>query len=85
MNKNNEEEEYSIGMQVGLIIGLYVLSLAISITYNILRINRQITSKIILALSILYVSFFVFLNIMAIFDLFFNNRYEFKKLFKFLK
>ena len=85
MNKNNEEEEYSIGMQVGLIIGLYVLSLAISITYNILRINRQITSKIILALCILYASFFVFLNIMAIFDLFFNNRHEFKKLFKFLK
>ena len=29
--------------------------------------------------------FFVYLNIMAIFDLFFNNRHGFKKLFKFLK
>jgi hypothetical protein len=85
MSKNNEEEEYSIGMQVGLIIGLYALSLVISIIYNIHHFNRQRMSRIILALSILYVSFFVFLNIMAIFDLFFNNRHEFKKLFKFLK
>ena len=86
MNKNNEkEEEYSIGTQVGLIIGIFILSLAISIVYNLRHVSIDRTSKIILALSIIYASFFVYLNIMAIFDLFFNNHYGFKKLFKFLK
>ena len=85
MSKDNEEDEYSLGLQIGLIIGIYVLSLVISIIYILRHVSRENTSKRIIAISILYASFFVYLNIMAIFDLFFNNRYGFKKLFKFLK
>ena len=85
MIDKEDEEEYSTGTQVGLIIGLYILSLAISIGYNIRHVSFTRTSKIIFILSALYASFFVYLNIMAIFDLFFNNRTGFKKLFKFLK
>ena len=85
MSDKKDEEEYSTGTQVGLIIGLYILSLAISIGYNIRHVSFTRTSKIIFILSALYASFFVYLNIMAIFDLFFNNRTGFKKLFKFLK
>ena len=82
---SEEVKQYSIGVTLGLIFGLYIFSLVVTIVYLCYRISRQRTSWVIFILSIIYTSLFVFLNIMAIFDLFFNNREDFDKLFKFLK
>ena len=77
-------DTFSIGATIGLILGLYAFSLTVSIIYLFYHVSRKNASCIIFALSVAYSSFFVFLNIIAIFDLFFNNREEFDKIFKFL-
>ena len=77
-------DRFSIGATIGLILGIYAFSLAVSIVYLCCRVSHQKASWIILVLSIAYASFFVFLNIIAIFDLFFNNREEFDRIFNFL-
>ena len=77
-------DTFSIGATIGLILGLYAFSLTVSIIYLFYHVSRKNASCIIFALSVAYSSFFVFLNIIAIFDLFFNNREEFDRLFKFL-
>ena len=82
---SEEVKQNSLGVTLGLIIGLYIFSLVVTIVYLCYRISRQRTSWVIFILSIIYSSLFVFLNIMAIFDLFFSNRKDFNKLFKFLK
>ena len=85
MSNNNEKiEDYSLGLQIGLILGIYGASLVVSI-FLVYKVSRQRISKLIFLLSSIYVSLFVFLNLMAIFDLFFNNHEGFHKLFKFLK
>lgn len=77
-------DRFSIGATIGLILGLYAFSLIVSIIFLFYHLNRQKASWIIFVLSVVYASLFVFLNIIAIFDLFFNNREEFDRLFKFL-
>ena len=83
-NKDEKIKDYSLGLQLGLILGVYVASLGISI-FLVYKVSRQRISKIIFILSSIYASLFVYLNLMAIFDLFFNNHEGFHKLFKFLK
>ena len=82
---SEEVKQYPIGVTLGVIFGLYAFSLALPIFYLLHRVSCQKASKVILALSIIYASLFVFLNIMAIFDLFFNNREDFDDLFNFLR
>ena len=82
---SEEIEQHSLGETLGLILGLYAFSLIVSIVYLFCHVNRQKSSWIIFILSITYASLFVFLNIMAIFDLFFNHKKDFDKLFNFLK
>ena len=77
-------DRFSIGSTIGLILGLYAFSLIASIIFLFYLLNRKKSSWIIFALSVAYASLFVFLNIIAIFDLFFSNREEFDRLFKFL-
>ena len=77
-------EPFSIGGTIALILGIYVFSLAVSIFYIFYHVSRDKASWIIFVLSVAYSSLFVFLNIIAIFDLFWNNREEFYKIFDFL-
>ena len=82
---SEEIEQHSLGETLGLILGLYAFSLIVSIVYLFCHVSRQKSSWIIFILSVAYASLFVFLNIMAIFDLFFNHKKDFDKLFNFLK
>ena len=84
MSEEEKIKDYSWGLQLGLILGIYAISLAISIIF-IYKVSRKKISKAIFVLSSIYSSLFVYLNLMAIFDLFFNNHEGFHKLFKFLK
>ena len=84
MSEEEKIKDYSLGLQLGLILGIYAISLAISIIF-IYKVSRKKISKAIFVLSSIYSSLFVYLNLMAIFDLFFNNHEGFHKLFKFLK
>ena len=84
MSNDEKIDNYSLGLQLGLIIGIYVVSLVLSIIF-IYNVSRRRISKSIFVLSSIYASLFVYLNLMAIFDLFFNNHEGFHKLFKFLK
>ena len=77
-------EPFSIGGTIALILGIYAFSLAVSIFYIFYHVSRDKASWIIFVLSVAYSSLFVFLNIIAIFDLFWNNREEFYKIFDFL-
>ena len=77
-------DRFSIGSTIALILGLYAFSLVVSIIFIFYHVSRQKASWIIFVLSAAYASFFVFLNIIAIFDLFFNNREEFDRIFNFL-
>ena len=77
-------DRFSIGATIGLILGIYAFSLAVSIVYLCCHVSHQKASWIIFILSVAYSSLFVFLNIIAIFDLFFNNREEFDRIFNFL-
>ena len=56
----------------------------ISIVYLCIRVDFRKTSIIIFILCIVYASLFVFLNIIAVFDLFFNSQEAFEKLMNFL-
>ena len=80
-----EVKQYSLGVTLGLIFGIYAFSLIASIIYLFCRVSRQRTSCVIFTLSAVYTSLFVFLNVMAIFDLFFNSNDGFNTLFNFLK
>ena len=82
---SKEVEQHSLGVTLGLILGIYAFSLIVSIIYIFCHVSRQRASWIIFALGVAYASLFVFLNIMAIFDLFFNHKDDFDKLFNFLK
>jgi len=82
---SEEIKQHSLGVILGLIFGIYAFSLIVSIIYIFYHVSRQKASRIIFALCVAYASLFVFLNIMAIFDLFFNHKDDFDKLFSFLK
>ena len=82
---SEEIKQYSLGVILGLIFGLYAFSLIVSLVYLFFHVSRERASWLIFALSVAYASLFVFLNIMAIFDLFFNHKNDLDKLFNFLK
>ena len=82
---SEEIKQKSVGATLGLIFGLYAFSLIVSLIYLFFHVSRQKASCVIFILSVLYASLFVFLNIMAIFDLFFNSHEDWGKLFDFLK
>ena len=84
MSEDDKIEDYSLAWQIGLILGIYVISLGLSIFF-VYNVTRKGISKIIFVLSSIYASLFLYLNLMAIFDLFFNNHEGFHKLFEFLK
>ena len=77
-------EPFSTGGTIALILGIYVFSLAVSIFYIFYHVSRDKASWRLFVLSVAYSSLFVFLNIIAIFDLFWNNREEFYKIFDFM-
>ena len=73
---SEETKQFSLGGTIGLILGIFAFSVIISIIFLFYHVSRQNASWIIFVLSVTYASLFVFLNIMAIFDLFFNSRDE---------
>ena len=78
-------EGYSWPMTLVFIFSFYAFSLIVSLIYLCRRLDRKKTSCIIFILSIIYVSLFIYLNIVAIFDLFFNNNTNLVKFFKFIR
>ena len=82
---SEEVKPFSTGATLGLIFGFYGLSLIVTTPFLYCRINREKTSCIIFIISTIYASLFIFLNISAIFDVFFNSREDLTKFFKFLK
>ena len=82
---SKEIKQKSLGATLGLIFGLYAFSLIVSIIYLFYRISCQKASCVIFILFVIYASLFAFLNIMTIFDLFFNSHEDWGKLFDFLK
>lgn len=82
---SEEVKRFSTGATLGLIFGFYGLSLIVTTPFLYCRINREKTSCIIFIISTIYASLFIFLNISAIFDVFFNSREDLTKFFKFLK
>lgn len=63
-----------------IISGIYVVSLIISLVFILKHVDCKESSLIIVILCIIYVSLFIFLNIIAVFDLFLNNNTKFEKL-----
>ena len=59
MSDDEIVEDNPLAIQLGLILGIYALSLAISIFF-INKATLRGTSKIILTLSMIYLSFFYF-------------------------
>ena len=79
------KREFSFSENFTMIFVLYISSLVISLVYLCCRVDRKKTSCIIFALSIIYASLFVFLNIIAAFDLLFSKQEEFGKVLEFVK
>ena len=77
-------ELFSLKDRLIFIIVIYVVSLIISLVYLCWRVDFKKTSYIIFISCIIYASLFVFLDIIASFDLFFNNKEQFKILFKYI-
>lgn len=74
-------DEYS-SKEIWLFITfIYIISLVISIIYLLYYIDRHQISFLILIICIIYSSLFIFLNIIVIFDLIYNNEDGFEKLF----
>ena len=71
---SEDEEIFSLGKRWILISVIYGVSLTTSIIYLCCRVDRKQTSYIIFVLCIIYTSLFVFLNIIAVLDLFFNSK-----------
>ena len=75
-------EVYSTGERWTLFIVIYVVSLIICIVYLFLRTDPKQFSWPIFVLCLLYSSFFVTLNVMAMFDLLFSNQEGMEKFFQ---
>ena len=76
------EEIYSLAERWLIVSIIYVISLIICIIYSCCRVDRNQISCVIFILSIIYASLFVFLNVIVIVDLLFNNEEGFEKLIK---
>ena len=79
------KKEFSFSENFTMIFVLYISSLVISFVYLCCRVDMKKTSCIIFTLSIIYASLFVFLNIIAAFDLLFSKQEEFGKMLEFVK
>ena len=77
-------EVYSLGERLVIISVLYICSLIISLIYLCYRVDKKEISCIIFFLCLIYFSFFVFLNLIAVVDLIFTNEKGFDKLYKFI-
>jgi len=77
-------EVYSSGERAAIFSILFAASLVISILYLCCRINFKQNSKVIFIICIIYATAFVYLNLLAMFDLVFNNVNGFSKFSKFI-
>jgi len=78
------KEIYSSGERAAIFSILFAASLVISILYLCCRINFKQNSKVIFIICIIYATAFVYLNLLAMFDLVFNNVDGFSKFSKFI-
>ena len=74
------EEKYSLGQRWLILVIIYVISLIICIIFLFLRTDVKQFSLPIFILCLIYSSFFVLLNVIAMFDLLFSNDAGFTKL-----
>ena len=72
-------EIYSNGEIALIFIIIAIFSIVIPLIYLCLRINRKKVSWYVFILCFIYAMLFVFLMIIAMFDLVFNNQKGFKK------
>ena len=77
-------EVYSSGERAAIFSILFAASLVISILYLCCRVNFKQNSKVIFIICIIYATAFVYLNLLAMFDLVFNNVNGFSKFSKFI-
>jgi hypothetical protein len=77
-------EIYSLKERIIIFLVISLASLIISGFYLYFHIDCNKASKIIFIMTLIYVSLFVFLNIIAMFDLFFGNVKGFEKFANFL-
>ncbi len=75
-------EIYSSTERLIIILVIYACSLAISLIYLCPRVDFKKASLIIIVLCVLYASLFVFLNVIAVFDLFVGGLEGFNELMK---
>ena len=77
-----KEEIYSLGERILIFLVLFVGSLIISLIYLFCRVDFKQTYCFWFIICVIYASCFVFLNVIAMFDLVFNNIEGFEKFFK---
>ena len=75
-------EIYSLGERILIYSIISLVAIISSLVYLYLRVDRHRTSWYIFLLCLIYSSIFVFLNIIAMFDLLFNNVEGFEKFSK---
>ena len=81
MSKTEETKEiYTLSERWIILLTIYILSLFTSITFACCRIKIGKKNIIIFIICIIYSSLFIFLNVIAIFDLGMNNVKECEKL-----
>ena len=78
------EEIYNTTERVILISILYGFSFAACLIYFCCKVDSKITSPITFLVCLLYASTFVFLNLIASIDWYYNNIQGFEKLMKFI-
>ena len=81
---SEKSEIYSSGERAMVFSILAVASLVISLVYLCCRINFKKSSKVIFIICVIYAVAFIFLNVLAMFDLVFNNVDGFSKFSKFI-
>ena len=77
-------EIYSLEERLIIFISGALVSLIVSFTYLFRRITCKKINCIIFLICFLYSASFIFLNILAMFDLIFNDREGFEKCRKFI-
>ena len=75
-------EIYSLGERILIFSIISIFSIVSSLVYLFCRIERKKTTVFIFLLCLLYSSLFVFLNIIAMFDLIFSQQKGFEKFSK---
>ena len=75
-------ELYSSSERVIIFIVLFIVALAISFYYLVTRVDCRQTSPILFLISLIYASAFVYLNLLAVYDLTFAHYNGLKKLVK---